>query len=127
MSTNRFVGSVVARVAVVAFGVLTAALAAAATQAPRYVTYVAIIAGVLTWLSLVHAIKPLFRRWMRLTELMHNVAVTVLFSVCYLLLVPLFHLVLRRRDPLHVRREKSASSWVEKSGVVDAASLERMG
>lgn len=127
MKTNRFVGSWIARVAVVVFGALTIALAMSAGQAPRYVTYAAVFAGIWTWLSLVHAIRPLFKAWMRFAELLHNVAVTVLFGGCYLILVPLFHLVLRRRDPLHLRRAKSDSSWVVRTGVIDASSLERMG
>jgi hypothetical protein len=127
MSTNRFVGSWTARVAVVVFALLTIALASSASQSPRYVTYAAVFSGILTWLSLVHAVVPLFRAWMRFAEFLHNVAVTVLFGACYLLLVPFFHLLLRRRDPLHLRRSNDSSSWIIRTGVVDASSLERMG
>lgn len=124
---NRFVGSGVARAAAVLFGAVLVGLIANYAAMPPYRFYVALLAGILTWLSLVHSSRVLFRLWMRFAEGLQTVAVTALFSICYLVIVPLFRLVLWHRDPLRLRRGRNESSWVARTSPVDAASLERMG
>lgn len=127
MSVNRLVGSLVVRVATAALAVLCVSLATIANGGPRLVFYGAIASGVLTWLGLVHSFAGLFKRWMRFAEALHTVVVTVLFTVVYVLVVPLFGVFVWIRDPLRLRRRAGETSWVSRNSNVDAISLERMG
>jgi hypothetical protein len=127
VTTNRFVGSGLARVSAAALGILTVGLAAAGESVPRFRSLLLLVAGLLTWIAFVHSSKALFRRWMRFAEALHQVAVTTIFGVCYLVIVPIFRAVLWFRDPLHLRRPPQESSWVARTATVDANSMERMG
>ena len=64
---------------------------------------------------------------MRFAEALHRIAIRVLFSACYLLIVPVFVPIVWARDPLGLRRRRRATTWVTKRGEIDLPSLERMG
>jgi hypothetical protein len=83
--------------------------------------------GVAAWLCLVHASRRGYRLWMTFADLLRETTVRVLFTVLYLLVVPLFRVVLWARDPLHLRRPRQDSAWMRKTVSLDANSLERMG
>jgi hypothetical protein len=125
MADNRLVGSVFARIATPVLGLVTLGLALTADTRPRYALLA--ITGALTWLGLVHSFKTLFALWMRCAGALQTVVITTIFSVCYLVIVPLFRMVVWFRDPLHLRRTPQETSWVERTDKVDALSLERMG
>ena len=127
MSVNRFVGSAGARIGAVALAATTASLAVASTGGPRYLFWAAVVSGVATFIFLVHSFAPLFKAWMRFAEGLQAVVIRTLFTVCYLVIVPVFTAVLRRRDPLRRRHKARESSWVLRPDTVDASSLERMG
>jgi hypothetical protein len=84
-------------------------------------------ATVLTWLALVHSSRMLFAAWMRAAGTLQGVVATTLFIVCYLVVVPMFRVLIWFRDPLQLRRPPQQTSWVARTATVDAASMERMG
>jgi hypothetical protein len=86
-----------------------------------------VLMGGLTWLALVHSSRTLFALWMRFARALQTVAITTIFSVCYLVIVPVFRVVLWFRDPLHLRRPPDETAWVARTATVDATSMERMG
>lgn len=65
----------------------------------------------------------------RFAEVLNTVIVTVLFAACYLLIVPIFYLLLRWSDPLRLRGDDTSDSfWIDKTETpLDRDSLERMG
>jgi hypothetical protein len=126
VTTNRFVGSTAARVSAPLFAAAAMAMASVPPGVVPFKTLAVVILAVLAWLGVVHASAGLFALWMRFADLLHTVAVTVLFGACYLVVVPLFRLALWFRDPLSVRRARQ-TSWVPRTRLVDADSLERMG
>jgi hypothetical protein len=127
MEENRFVGTPVAPVATIALGALTIALALMTDTGPWYLFPASIVSGVLTWVALVHCHRSLFKKWMQFAHVLHDVAITTIFGVCYLVIVPLFRLALWFRDPLALRRAAQQTSWVTRTANVDAGSMERMG
>ena len=64
---------------------------------------------------------------MRFARALQTVAITTIFSVCYLVIVPVFRIILWFRDPLHLRRSLNETAWVARTATVDAVSMERMG
>lgn len=88
-----------------------------------------IVVGLLALIALIHCFRRLYAQWMRFAAVLHKVALTVLFGACYLLVVPVFHLIVRLLDPLRLRRKPEADTfWVERRRPdVDPVSLRRMG
>jgi hypothetical protein len=127
MSSNRWVGSGIARWATIGLGLLTIGLATVADTELPFVFYGSIGSGLLTFMALVHSFAALFRRWMRFADVLHKVAVTTMFAICYLVVVPLFGVVVWLRDPLRLRGRARETAWVARTAKVDALSLERMG
>jgi hypothetical protein len=127
MSVNRFVGSTWARLGTLTCAAASAWLAIAAPGGGRGAFWGAIAAGVLAFAFFVHSFRPVFDRWMAFAEALHAAVIKVLFTACYLLLVPFFAAVLRRRDPLRRRQRRNQSSWVTQRADVSPASFERMG
>jgi len=83
----------------------------------------------LTLLGFIHCFAPVYAGWMKFSKALHAVAVTVLFSLCYLLVVPFFVPLVWLIDPLHLRKRSGpAATWIQRpSEPPDLASLERMG
>jgi hypothetical protein len=127
MTTNRLVGSLLARTSAPVLGVVTFTFALTTGMLQRSALFAVIVGGLLTWLALVHSSKTLFVLWMRLAGALQTVMITTLFSVCYVLVVPVFRVIVWFRDPLHLRRSRHETSWVARTAVVDAVSMERMG
>jgi hypothetical protein len=127
MSIDRFIGSPLARAGTVVLVALSAGLALASDGGPRWAFWASVGSGVVAFMFLVHSFAGLFSAWMRFAEALQAVVIKTLFSACYLLIVPIFAVVLRGRDPLRRRRGVGESSWVPRTGKVDASSLERMG
>jgi hypothetical protein len=124
---NRFVGTRVALAATLAMGAVTIVLASMAGSGPGYLLPASIVAGVLTWVALVHTHPKLFQLWMQFAHVLHTVALSVIFGSAYLLIIPIFRALLWFRDPLGVRRRPEETSWVTRTATVDAQSMERMG
>jgi hypothetical protein len=76
-----------------------------------------------------YSLRKIYRLWMRFAELLHSIAVAVLFGGCYLLIVPVFFLISRPFDPLRLRGRADAKSyWIKRRrGDVDLRSLQRGG
>jgi hypothetical protein len=127
MPSTRFVGSLLARAATPVLGAVTVAFALTSGTRQRYVLLPVIVGSVLTWLALVHSSKPRFALWMRFAAAVQTVVITTLFSVCYVLVIPLFRAIVWFRDPLALRRPRTETSWVTRTATVDAKSMERMG
>lgn len=126
MDVSRFIGSATVRLIALVLAASFAWVALGVT-AGRLPWYAALVSGLLAWIAVVHSSRPLYAWWMRVAEALHTLVITVLFGACYLLIVPLFGLLTRRRDPLRLRRRRLESSWEVRRGSIDARSLERMG
>jgi len=84
--------------------------------------------GILAFLGLVHSFRLLHTAWLAYARVMHVLAVTVLFGACYLLIVPVFWLILRPFDPLRLRRRSRGNTfWIPRREEFDPTSLQRMG
>jgi hypothetical protein len=127
MTGNRYVGSFLVRVCTVALGVASVGLMVLDDMGVPYAFYGAVAGGVLTFVGLIHSFDALFRHWIRFAEVLQAVAVTTIFGVCYMLVVPLFGAIIWFRDPLRLRRRRQGSSWVTRRAEIDPLSLERMG
>ena len=71
-------------------------------------------AGVSMWavgLTLPGAAKPMYVVWMSLTVPIGLVMSTILFTVLFILLLPLFSIVVRFGDPLRKKRHTRKSYW----------------
>lgn len=128
MNTSRFVGTVAVRTITAALIGVCASLSILAGAGSRLLFWAAVLSGLLAWIGLVHSFSPLFRGWMRFAERLQAVAVTILFGTCYLLVVPLFTLFVRARDPLRLgKKTRQDTSWVPRTQSIDLQSMERMG
>ncbi len=88
-----------------------------------------IVSGVLALLGFIHSFEPVYRGWMQFAKRLSEVVVTLLFSLCYLLIVPLFYPIVWLLDVLHLRKRGDEETyWIERSNeVADAESMQRMG
>jgi hypothetical protein len=127
MTSSHIVGSPFVRAATIALAGLSGLLFTRTPPPSGLLLGVAAGAGVLALIGAIHSSRRVFAAWMRFAEALHTVVIAVLFSACYLLIVPLFAPIAWMRDPLLLRRRPRDTAWVTKSGAVDLASLERMG
>lgn len=133
MNLERFVGSLGARLFTA--GALLLCLSTFALHrseaVPGAQTAVFVVGCVLAFVSLIgfiHCFGPIYAGWMRFTKALHVVAVTVLFSLCYLLVVPFFLPFVWVLDPLRLRKREQPASWIKRPDEPpDLASMERMG
>lgn len=70
----------------------------------------------------------LYRWWLRVAARIQTVVVTILFGACYLLVVPLFSLMLVLRGRLRSRRGAERSDWIDVPAEdTTVESFQRMG
>ena len=118
--------------AFVALALLSAAAFVAAGQQwlgpPEWIRFAGLILGLLAAMAGIHSFRSAYAVWMRFAGVLNRVMTTLLFGLVYLIIVPPFSAVLRRLDPLRVRKGKASQTlWVKRSsGSVDADSLNRM-
>jgi len=62
------------------------------------------------------ALTPLNRAWMRFGALLHRIVSPIVLAVLFFLVITPFALMMRAgaRDPLRLRRNASATYWVER-------------
>jgi len=65
-------------------------------------------------MAFVHAGRSVYALWMIVAEKIQVTVVTTLFSVSYLLLVPLAWFFARRRDSLKLRDSEVSTYWVKR-------------
>ena len=134
MDPSRIVGSAGIRVATLAVLLLSATgvllrdhiVVAGAGDA---LFFSVIGGGFLALIGLIHSFRAVYSRWLRLAKLLQTLVITILFGACYLLIVPLFFVILRASDPLRLRtRSEPESFWLPRRGArTDEKSLARMG
>ena len=135
MRASSLVGSAAVRVATAIFALVFLWLALLYTSDalpawPRVLRVSMIASGLLTFMAFVHTSKALYAGWLRVAEAIHTVVITVLFGLIYLVVVPLFALVIWPFDVLRVRQSQAGRSsfWIDKRPTtVDRAFLRRMG
>ena len=133
MNLERWVGSVGARLftlaaAAACAGAFVLHQRSAFPSAQTLVFVAACAFAFATLIGFIHCFAPVYAGWMRFSKALHAVAVTVLFSLCYLLLVPFFVPLIWIFDPLGLRRRSKPATWIQRpSFQVDLSSLERMG
>ncbi len=130
MDSARFVGSVGTRLATIAFVLVCVGGVVQYGRAPSpLILTLTIGAGFPAFLGMIHCFDALYSRWMRFAELLHKVALTVLFGACYLFVVPFFYLFVRVLDPLKLRsRGQPGTFWIRRRNPgVDPSTLQRMG
>jgi hypothetical protein len=130
MSPAKLVGTSGVRLATIALLAASAAGVFLYRRDPStFVLTAAIVATVLAFLGLVHSFGRLYSLWMRFADVLHVVSLSLLFGACYLLVVPLFYLIVRALNPLGLRRRGDRQSfWIRRrSPKVDPHSFQRMG
>jgi hypothetical protein len=77
----------------------------------------------------IYCSRAAFAWWMRFSKVLNAVMTTVVFGLCYLVLVPFFVPLIWALDPLRLRRGSNPPSfWHERPGTpVTVDSLRRMG
>jgi hypothetical protein len=135
MAENRLLSSPGVRVATVLLGALCAATlvlhwSEPSLQSSGVFAGFAIGSGLLALLGLIYSFEGLYRNWMRFAVGLQKVAALLLFGICYLLVVPVFFVIVRLTDPLKQgRRQRNAKTlWVEvRRGDRTSDSFQRMG
>jgi hypothetical protein len=133
MNAEKLVGSLAVRVATAVFislaalGLLLSQGGLAAGQ--RWAVLAAIVCAVLAALGGIHCSRRGYALWMRTAAGLSEVMATLVFGLCYLVLVPFFVPIVWLLDPLQLRRgNDSASYWHERSTTPpDAQGFRRMG
>jgi hypothetical protein len=133
MSTEKLIGARVTRITTVALGIL-AVLGLTISWSGSggglsWVRTLAIVCAVLALLGGIHCTRAGYNLWMRFAKILSGVMTTIVFGLCYLLLVPLFVPIVWLLDPLRLRRgTESQSFWHHRqSAPVDEEMLRRMG
>lgn len=134
MNPNRLVGSLGVRLTTFVFSLLcvTVVMLHGGDRFPtlsKGLMILAVGSGVLAFIGLIYSFKVIYALWMRFAAILHAVIVTLLFAICYLVVVPVFFLIAWPFDPLRLRnRSEPDTFWVRKrSTPCDLSSLERMG
>lgn len=135
MNLDKWIASPVARIAAAASAALSAGAFAAANAGATgglktFLTLLGVAFALLTVLGFIISFHGTYWRWMKFAAALQKVMVTILFGVCYLLIVPLFSILLRNADPLKLRTspDRTGSLWrARKPDETDPDSYLRMG
>jgi hypothetical protein len=134
LDLNRLIGSAGVRAGTLAALLLSVSALVvrdriAASGAEGALFLLAVGAGVVALLGMIHSFRRLYAGWMRFAEVLQKVVVSILFAAFYFLLVPWFLVMVRILDPLRLRtRSESESFWIPKRRQgIDGKSLSRMG
>jgi drug/metabolite transporter (DMT)-like permease len=86
------------------------------------------VLSVLAFVAIVHSGRTLYALWMIAAEKIQITVVTTLFSLSYLVLVPLVWLFAWTRDSLKLRKAGESTYWVERRDEERTAEFfQRMG
>jgi H+/Cl- antiporter ClcA len=127
------VGSLYTRVTAVALGLLAGLglllVVSGFDEGRHWIRVSAIVCGLLAGLAGIYCSRVVFGWWMRFAKVLNAIATTIVFGLCYLVLVPFFVPFIWALDPLRLRRGSSpASFWHERPKTpVNADTLRRMG
>jgi hypothetical protein len=89
---------------------------------------VVIVSALVTFMAFVHTTTAIYVRWLRFAEGLHTVVISVLFGGIYLLIVPIFALLVWPFDVLRLRKRSADTFWIEKRRAgADLRHFERMG
>lgn len=134
MNPNRWIGSTAVRcgTAVLAALSLTAALVYRRELVPGasgIVFAAAVVCGILAAIGFVHCFRAVYTWWMKFADVLQTVVVSILFGACYLLIVPIFALIVRILDPLRLsKRRETGTLWIRRRpDAYDWNSFERLG
>jgi H+/Cl- antiporter ClcA len=127
------VGSLYTRVAAGVFGLLAGLglvlVWSGFDEGHHWIRISAIICALLAGITGIYCSRAVFGWWMRFAKVLNGVATTIVFGLCYLVLVPFFVPLIWILDPLRLRRGSNpASFWHEKPKTpVNVDTLRRMG
>jgi hypothetical protein len=133
MDSARFVGSSGVRLATAVLMLACAGgvwlLRAASFPNARMVVLILTWAiGFAAFIGLIHCFRAIYAGWLAFAGVLHVIAVNAMFGACYLLVVPLFRLIVWPLDPLRLRKRAGAASfWVEREEDPGPDSYQRMG
>jgi len=72
--------------------------------------------------------KDFYDLWMRAAKTLHAGVAAFLFGACYILVVPIFFLMIWPFDVLRLRRSDAPTFWIRRrTASCDLRSLQRMG
>jgi H+/Cl- antiporter ClcA len=127
------VGSLYTRVAAGVFGLLAGLglvlVWSGFDEGHHWIRISAIVCALLAGIAGIYSCRAVFSWWMRFAKVLNGVVTTVVFGLCYLVLVPFFVPLIWALDPLGLRGgSKPASFWHQRrSTPVDVDTLRRMG
>jgi hypothetical protein len=133
MNSDRLVGSVGVRLATVVFFLLSVTALALYERGlfpnGRALLVLAVGSAILGFMGMIHAFRTLYARWMRWAMILHIGMITILFGACYLLVVPVFFLMVWPFDLLRLRKRiEPETFWIRRrSSTCDLTSFQRMG
>lgn len=133
MNSDKLIGSVGVRLATLVFFLLsaTAAVLYARSLFPngKALLVLAVGSAILGFVGVIHASQTLYVLWMRWAMTLHTGMIIMLFGACYLLIVPVFFLMVWPFDLLRLRKRSEVETfWIRRrSSACELASLQRMG
>ena len=134
MNLDRWIGSAGTRVATLTFALLCLTVVAVhmrrlLPQTGQLAIVVACASGLLALVGVIYSFHPVYSLWMRMAKGLNTIVVTVLFGACYLIIVPVFFLVVFRSDPLRLRRRFDPKTfWIPRHrDPIDSTAFRRMG
>ena len=102
--------------------------AASFPNARRVLLFLTVALGFAAFIGLIHSFRAIYSGWLAFAGVLHVIAVNAIFGACYLLVVPLFRLIVLPFDPLRLRKRADATSfWVEREEDPGPDSYQRMG
>lgn len=118
MSSEDFVAAPMTRFVAASTGILFLAALYMQTSVwevpPAGIVWITIAVGLAAFISLVHTHRVIYSKWMNFAEKLQLVVVTILFSVCYCLVVPFFALLAVVAAMAQSRTRTKNSFWKER-------------
>lgn len=126
MNIDQWIGTKPVRIAAIVFAVISVSAFAVGGS----VKFIGVVFALLAFMGLIASFHAVYQRWMKFASVLQKIVVTILFGVCYMIVVPFFWLLLRGNDPLKLRpaADSTASLWrTRKAEDTSADSYLRMG
>ena len=132
MKVTRLIGSMPARVTSALLGVTTVLVwwgYARMDEDAEFWLYAGIATTALAFVSSVHCSWRIYSTWLKVAHRFQMLLVTILFSMCYLILVPLLYPFARASDSLKLKTgDRVDSYWIDRRDEVRTPQFyERMG
>ena len=129
---RRFIGSPAIRITsalLLLLAVLAWCIYVSADNGSGIWLYAGILTTVLAFVSFVHCSRSIHSTWLKVANRFQILIVAGLFSIVYLLLVPLLYLFARAADSLKLRSSDGVKSyWIDRRDEERTASFfERLG